>query len=196
MPTDPYWNHNTHYHPWILDQVPAHARTALDIGCGDGLLARKLATRCDAVLGVDLDGQAVAAAPTAPNVHYEKADFRDVDDTFDVVTAVATLHHVPLAEGMAALRALVAPGGVLAVVGLWKMHPLTDIGYLPLLPVIWATDRRHRAVAGGPEVAIRDPEDTLADIREAAATHLPGAQLRRRLLWRYTLLWQNTGHCA
>ncbi|TDP40916.1 class I SAM-dependent methyltransferase [Nocardia ignorata] len=190
MATDPYWNHNTHYHPWLLDQVPAHARTALDIGCGDGLLARKLATRCDAVLGIDIDSEVIANAPSTPHVHLDKADFRDLDDTFDMVTAVATLHHVPVREGMAAVRDLVAPGGTLAVVGLWKMHPLNDIGYLPLLPVVWATDRRHRRRAGGPNATIRDPEETLGEIRRAAEEFLPGAQIRRRLLWRYTLLWQ------
>ncbi|MFE3545367.1 class I SAM-dependent methyltransferase [Nocardia sp. NPDC059177] len=189
MSTDPYWNHNTHYHPWILEQVPAHARTALDIGCGDGLLASKLATRCDAVLGVDLDGAALATAAPAPNVHFEKADFRDLDDTFDMVTAVATLHHVPLREGLTALRHLVAPGGTLAVVGLWKLHPLTDFAYLPLLLGSWATNRRHRDHHPGPTVTVRDPEDPFPDIRAATREFLPGAQLHRRLLWRYTLLW-------
>lgn len=189
MSTDPYWNHNTHYHPWILEQIPAHARTALDIGCGDGLLARKLATRCDAVLGVDLDGQVIADAPATPHVHLEKADFRDLDDTFDMITVVATLHHVPLREGLAALRDLVAPGGTLAVVGLWKVQLLRDLPYLLLMPAMWSVDRRHRPRAGGPEMTLRDPEDTFAEIRSAAQEFLPGAELRRRLMWRYTLLW-------
>ncbi|MFD4459844.1 class I SAM-dependent methyltransferase [Nocardia sp. NPDC058480] len=190
MPTDPYWNHNSRYHPWVLDQVPSNARTALDIGCGDGLLARKLADRCDAVLGVDIDRQVIDNAPAAPNVHLEQADFRDLDQAFDIVTAVATLHHVPLREGLAALRTLVAPGGTLAVVGLWKMHPLADIHYLPLLPVIWGIDRRHRAAAGGPAATLREPQETLTEIRSAATDLLPGAEVRRRLMWRYTLLWR------
>ncbi|MFE5474370.1 class I SAM-dependent methyltransferase [Nocardia sp. NPDC056541] len=190
MPTDPYWNHNTHYHPWVLDQVPDTARTALDIGCGDGLLARKLATRCDAVLGVDIDDRVIANAPAAPNVHLEHADFRDLDQTFDVVTAVATLHHVPVREGVTALRHLVAPGGTLAVVGLWKMHPVSDFHYLPLLPAIWGLDRWRRRSHGGPDVTLADPRETLAEIRSAAAEHLPGAEIHRRLMWRYTLRWQ------
>ncbi|MFC6010178.1 class I SAM-dependent methyltransferase [Nocardia lasii] len=193
MSTDPYWNHNTHYHPWVLDQVPDHARTALDIGCGDGLLARKLAGRCDAVLGVDTDARVIADAPATPTVHLEHTDFRDLDQTFDVVTAVATLHHVPLRDGLTTLRRLVAPGGVLAVVGLWKMHPLTDFPYYAALPAIRAVDRRHRRVLGGPEMVLRDPRETLAEIRTTAAELLPGAQIRRRLMWRYTLRWQNPG---
>ena len=39
------WNHNLHYHRLVLDAVPAHARTALDVGTGDGLLAADLRRR-------------------------------------------------------------------------------------------------------------------------------------------------------
>jgi len=38
-----YWNHNVHYQPVILNAVPPGCRTALDVGCGDGLLAARLA---------------------------------------------------------------------------------------------------------------------------------------------------------
>ncbi len=33
------WNHNIHYYRLILDAVPTGARSALDVGCGNGLLA-------------------------------------------------------------------------------------------------------------------------------------------------------------
>ncbi|MGW7788796.1 hypothetical protein ACWGKX_14810, partial [Streptomyces tricolor] len=36
----------------------------------------------------------------------------------------------------------------------------------------------------------RDPEMTFAEISRAARRLLPGARLRRRLFWRYTLLWR------
>ncbi|MFC0863604.1 hypothetical protein ACFHYQ_14980 [Sphaerimonospora cavernae] len=34
-----------------------------------------------------------------------------------------------------------------------------------------------------------DPQETLADIRVAAARELPGAKVRGRLSWRYTLVF-------
>ena len=40
-----YWNHNVHYQPVILNAVPGGCGAALEVGCGDGLLARRLAAR-------------------------------------------------------------------------------------------------------------------------------------------------------
>jgi hypothetical protein len=38
-----YWNHNVHYQPVILRAVPPGCGAALEVGCGDGLLASRLA---------------------------------------------------------------------------------------------------------------------------------------------------------
>ena len=43
--------------------------------------------------------------------------------------------------------------------------------------------------AGQPVMPVRDPATTLAEITAAARAHLPGATLRRRLFFRYTLRW-------
>ncbi|MEV6280696.1 methyltransferase domain-containing protein [Nocardia sp. NPDC051832] len=189
MRRDPYWNHNTHYHPWILGRVPAGAKTALDVGCGDGLLARKLSDRCDSVLGVDLDAAILETAEQRPNIRYERADFRAVRGTFDFVAAVASLHHVPLIEGLCALRRLVAPGGTLAVVGLSRLTPRDDWSRLLLLPAVKAVDLWPPRLSAPPAMIVHDPADTLTEIRRAAASAVPGARIRRRLLWRYSLHW-------
>ncbi|WP_239094534.1 hypothetical protein [Planotetraspora silvatica] len=39
------WDHNAHYHRWILRQLPRSFDSALDVGCGSGDLARLLASR-------------------------------------------------------------------------------------------------------------------------------------------------------
>lgn len=57
-----YWNHNVHYQPVILDAVPVGCDTALDVGCGDGLLAVRLASKCAAVSGIDPDPQMITLA--------------------------------------------------------------------------------------------------------------------------------------
>jgi 2-polyprenyl-3-methyl-5-hydroxy-6-metoxy-1,4-benzoquinol methylase len=62
MATNDYWNHNVHYQPVILDAVPPGCKSALDIGCGDGMLACKLATRSATVTGIDADARMITLA--------------------------------------------------------------------------------------------------------------------------------------
>ena len=57
-----YWNHNVHYQPVILRAVPPGCGAALEVGCGDGLLASKLAGRCAEVTAIDRDARMIALA--------------------------------------------------------------------------------------------------------------------------------------
>ena len=57
-----YWNHNVHYQPVILSAVPPGCRTALDVGCGDGLLAGRLGARCAKVTAIDRNPPMIARA--------------------------------------------------------------------------------------------------------------------------------------
>ena len=49
------WNHNTLYHPVILDAIPPGCRRALDVGCGEGTLTRELRRLIPEVTGIDSD---------------------------------------------------------------------------------------------------------------------------------------------
>ena len=62
VPRTGYWNHNVHYQPVILNAVPAGCGAALEIGCGDGLLASRLAERCAEVTAIDRDAEMIALA--------------------------------------------------------------------------------------------------------------------------------------
>ena len=57
-----YWNHNVHYQPVILRAVPADCAAALEVGCGDGMLARRLAERCTVVTAIDRDARMISVA--------------------------------------------------------------------------------------------------------------------------------------
>ena len=48
------WDHNSHYHGFLLRQLPRHCGAVLDLGCGTGAFSRCLASRADHVLGLDL----------------------------------------------------------------------------------------------------------------------------------------------
>jgi methylase of polypeptide subunit release factors len=57
------WNINIHYDGKLDKCVPAHAASALDVGCGDGFLAARLAQRVPNVVAVDVDRPVLALAP-------------------------------------------------------------------------------------------------------------------------------------
>jgi SAM-dependent methyltransferase len=57
-----YWNHNTAYHPWLVSIAAEHRGDVLDIGCGDGLLAKRIAPVSRSVTGIDPDPAAIGRA--------------------------------------------------------------------------------------------------------------------------------------
>lgn len=46
-----------------------------------------------------------------------------------------------------------------------------------------------------PGAPVRDPAESLDDVAAVARAVLPGARLRRRLYWRYSLVWRRPDHC-
>lgn len=58
------WDHNAHYHRWILRQLPRRFNSALDVGSGSGDLAKLLASRAEAVHGIDIDSSRASAWPS------------------------------------------------------------------------------------------------------------------------------------
>ncbi len=56
------WNHNLHYHPLMLDAVPDGCRRALDVGCGEGILARELRRIVPHVAAFDLHQPSILLA--------------------------------------------------------------------------------------------------------------------------------------
>ncbi|MFI6618086.1 class I SAM-dependent methyltransferase [Streptomyces sp. NPDC050528] len=195
--TDPYWNHNVHYHPVVVDAVPDGCRAALDVGCGDGLLARKLASRAESVTGVDRSPQMIrlARADTPPeNVTFVEADFLDdtsLDDgTYDFVSAVAVVHHTDFEDAVGRLLRLLAPGGRLVIVGMAYNRTLLDWVISGCgLPVSRFLTRRNGGKLGPVGMPIEDSAMSWGEAREAVRHLLPGARFRRRLLWRYVVVW-------
>jgi SAM-dependent methyltransferase len=118
------WNHNTHYHRVILDAVPPGCRRALDVGCGEGTLTRELRRLVPEVVGIDIDHASIAAAqadPGARDIRYVEDDaltHRFAPASFDLVTAVASLHHMDAEPALRRLGGLLPRGGILVVIGL------------------------------------------------------------------------------
>jgi SAM-dependent methyltransferase len=189
-----YWNHNVHYQPVILDAVPPGCGPALDVGCGDGMLARRLAGRCAGVTGIDRDPRmiALARAQGHAGVTFIEADFLSHDfagATFDFVCANTSLHHMDFAAALTKAASMLRPGGRLAVIGLAADKSVTDL--LPAIPGIPAAfffrTIYRKGESGAP---IMDPEMSWREVRAEATRLLPGVRYRRHLLWRYSLLWR------
>ena len=188
------WNHNIHYHPRILRATPDGAQHALDIGCGVGMLARELRRTVPRVTAIDLDAPSIDQAPEHPDdVDYVLGDFLIhpfEPASFDVITCVATLHHVDAASGLARMRELLRPGGVLAIVGLARSTMPND---LPRELAGVAAGTFHRAMKGywgHPSPTVWPPSVTYPQMRALSAEMLPGSRYRRHLLWRYSIIWR------
>jgi SAM-dependent methyltransferase len=188
------WNHNTHYHSVILDAIPRGSRRALDIGCGEGTLTRELRRLIPGVVGIDSDHASIAAArahPDAGDVQYVKGDALAVEfepASFDVITAVASLHHMHAEHALVRLRSLLRVGGVLAVIGLARSLP----GDWPLdvAAIVPNGVRRLRdPYWQHPSPLVWPPPESYASMRQITARVLPGARFHRRLYWRYTIVW-------
>lgn len=194
------WNHNIHYFDVLLDAVPFRATSGLDVGCGGGMLARRLRERVERVVAIDLNAEQIALARAetldddAHRVEYILGDVmtHDFGQTFDVVMAVVMLHHLDSQPALERLTALVAPGGVLAIEGVARSTRPSDlihnVGGFILTRVLKHTGGRRFYMHSAP--IVWPPKDSYADIRRIAAAALPGARYQRHLLWRYTLIWQ------
>lgn len=198
------WSHNDRLAPWVARRVAASgAREVLDVGCGTGNLAALLHRRVGSVVGMEPDPStaAVAAARFArtPGVTITRAGFedRDPERRWDAITLVAVLHHLPLEPTLRELRAGLAPGGRLVVVGCHRDEGLADqlTGLLSLVlnPLVGLFQHPAPATESPPHMRAptAEPTESLARIRAAAARELPGARVRRRLFWRHTLVYDH-----
>lgn len=199
------WNHNNHYHNFLLRHAPAHCTNALEVGCGTGTFARLLAQRSDYVLALDLSPEMLRIArersADCPNIEYLQADIMATtlaDAAYDSIASIATLHHLKLSEVLPRLKAALKPGGVLLVLDLYRGATLGDlfqnvvsVPYHHTLQQLKGEKAPQSAEASAAWEAhgSSDVYPTLAEVRRACASLLPGAQVTRHLLWRYSLVW-------
>jgi len=186
------WNHNTHYHRLVLDAVPHGATTALDIGCGEGVLARELAERVEHVVGIDLDQPSIDLARAAGgDVTYVCGDaLTEPLEPADLVASVATLHHLDAREGLRRFAELVRPGGRLVVVGLARIDGVRDAPRELAAVAAHQVQTRRRGYWEHSAPTAWPPPETYAGMRAIVADELPGARFRRHLYWRWSLVWE------
>ena len=127
-----WWDQGSEFRPlhqinplrlgWISGLCPLDGKQVLDVGCGGGILADAMARKGATVLGIDLAtkplrvAQLHALEAQTPNVSYREVSAEalalEQPATFDVVTCMEMLEHVPdPASIVQACATLVRPGG-------------------------------------------------------------------------------------
>ena len=207
------WDHNTYYHQRLLRALPARCDRVLDVGCGAGAFAARLAARAGQVDALDRSPEMIARARQAVpgNVTCLLGDVTAVplpDGSYDAVTSISALHHLDLTVALPRLAAAMRPGGLLVAVAL---HRLEVPRGLPAEAVTVLANYARRAgllcLPGGrayrremcrreaacPHAPFADPELTLRQVRAQAAAALPGSRVRWLVHWRYELTWRKPG---
>lgn len=193
------WNHNSHFHSYLLSQLPRQIDRALDIGCGLGVFARKLAERSNHVDAIDSDRAILNEALMyhhAANISYQNANFLEADlpaDAYDAIVAIASLHHMDLETALKKIKMLLRPSGKLLILGLYQERTILDYLYsLISIPLNILYSNWHRpSIATSTSLAPTRPAQlSLQQIKIAANKLIPGFRLQRHLFWRYSLIWQ------
>jgi 2-polyprenyl-3-methyl-5-hydroxy-6-metoxy-1,4-benzoquinol methylase len=195
-PTD-YWNHNAAYHPWLVGIAAEHRGDVLDIGCGDGLLAQRLAPVSRSVTGIDPDPAAIARATDrlASHRHVTVAqhnfqEYHPGEQRFDLITFIASLHHMDLRASLIKARDMLTPTGEIAVVGCSANKTVRDWVWSAMCVPAARFGSWLHSETRNIGVAVAEPKEGLDDIRRAVGDVLPGASVRRALYYRYLLRWR------
>ena len=119
----------------VVDAVTSVTpRTVLDLGCGEGWLARALSERGMTVTGVDAVPALIHAATKAGGGTFRVASYEDITagalrERFDAVVANFALIGGPAVDALIAYAPnLLTPGGYLIV---QTLHPVAACGDLP-----------------------------------------------------------------
>ena len=107
---------------WVDTQCGLQGKRVLDVGCGGGILADSMARKGANVTGIDLSSKALRVAQLhaleaqTGNIQYREisaeALAREEAESFDVVTCMEMLEHVPDPGSVVrACAQLVRPGG-------------------------------------------------------------------------------------
>ncbi|MGB1327998.1 MAG: bifunctional 2-polyprenyl-6-hydroxyphenol methylase/3-demethylubiquinol 3-O-methyltransferase UbiG [Porticoccaceae bacterium] len=126
-----WWDKNSEFKPlhdinplranWIDNLAPVAEKKVLDVGCGGGILAEALAQRGAEVTGIDMGDAPLGVAKlhqleSGLSIDYQKStaeDFaKDHENTYDIVTCLEMLEHVPDPSSVVqACAKMVKPGG-------------------------------------------------------------------------------------
>ncbi|MFF9819390.1 class I SAM-dependent methyltransferase [Streptomyces sp. NPDC014006] len=204
------FDHNDHYHRVLLRAVPQGCRRALDVGCGTGRFARKLAG-----LGIEVDAfdsdpgviefakaETACTVGEASSLNFRVVDVGSVDlpeEQYDFISCLASLHHMPF-DTVQKLRGALTPGGVLVILGCYPERSRADwawsLAAVPfntvarLATAVLDKVRPSRNGVSIVDAPVQQPTMSYDEIRVKASILLPGSTMRRLIFWRYLLTYR------
>lgn len=153
--------------------------------------------------GIDTDAASIEQARRdthTSSTQFVLGDFTTYpfkSESFDVVTSVATLHHLDATTALERMAKLLRPGGILAIVGLARDEPAG----LALTWLIGGIAHRFHLLTNTfwehPSPKVWQPPESYRDMHVLAGRLLAGARYRRHAMWRYSLIWRKPHaiHC-
>lgn len=203
---EPNWNHNKHYHSFIVQNLPKNCRQLLEVGCGKGELCRRLSPKVDSIVGIDISEKMIEIAkertPEENGIVFQKVNYLDKileENQYDCIVSVATLHHIDFEQFAAKVKRELKPKGKLLVIDLYEQETLgeslLELLAIPISGLYKMIKNKHikpsqREQQIWEEHGESDVYLTISALKGLVKEHFPGGKLKRQLLWRYSLVWE------
>lgn len=139
----------------------------------------------------------------AENIEYICGNILDMvyaPSSFDIIISTATAHHLPYGWLLEFAKDKLRPGGKLIILDLAKLDSINDYivwGLAAIPNIIMNLIKNGRLHKDDPHTSDvwrkhgeHDSYMTIREIRILAAQHISDAKVRRKLFWRYSLIWK------
>ena len=162
---------DAHWHSDPSDFRPLSGKSALDVGCGAGLLAEPLARMGASVTGIDAaqENAAVAALHARTmglSIDYRAGSVENIESRYDLVICLEVIEHVVDPAGfVAGLVRAVVPGGLLIM----STPNRTPLSRLAMITLAEGTGRIPRGTHDWSKFLT---PDELTELLEAAGMHV------------------------
>lgn len=200
------WDHNNHYHSFLLSQLPVKGNTVLEIGCGTGEFSGLLAQRFEQVIALDLSPKMIEVAQHNSR-QFSNIDFRVADilqwqfpkEKFDAIASIATFHHLSLENLLPCLKSALKPKGKLVILDLIEYKYPQDI-VIDIFSVAFnwifqilknsRTKLTQEEIEAWQKHGLTDEYLTLIEAKKIYLKFLEKIKIKKHFLWRYSLVWQ------
>jgi 2-polyprenyl-3-methyl-5-hydroxy-6-metoxy-1,4-benzoquinol methylase len=193
------------YDKFLAGLVPSDARELLEVGCGLGQLAARLAAPGRSVKGIDLSPEMIARAKKLEDgsggLQFLCGNFLEMEfpnGTFDCMISSAVLHHMPTELAVERMIKLIRPGGLLVVHDLRSAAGVLNRTSLAVAGVVNCLERLVRSGRLFQAPALREAWEkhgagetylSMTQVRALASDLQPSATVHRHWFWMYTIVW-------